>query len=89
MGDDSDPRAIATEFGFRDHHELGEYMESKQLLWDSSKKNYVLMTANNGDETMEETDNLKDTVFKPTEKSKESSVGLMELEPYLPILQIL
>lgn len=47
------------------------------------------MTANTGDETMEETDNLKDIVFKPTEKSKESSVGLMELEPYLPILQML
>lgn len=43
MGDDSDPRAIATEFGFRDHHELGEYMESKQLFWNSETNNYDVM----------------------------------------------
>ena len=89
MGDDSDPRTIAREFGFKDHRELGEYMESKQLLWDSSKKNYVLMTANTGDETMAKTDTLNDTVFKSVGKSGESPMGLMELEPYLPLLQML
>ena len=44
MGDDSDPRAIATEFGFHDHHELGEYMESKQLFWNSETNNYDVNT---------------------------------------------
>ena len=29
--------------GFSNHRELGEHMESKQLFWDSAKKNYALM----------------------------------------------
>lgn len=86
MGDDSDPRTIAREFGFRDHRELGEYMESKQLLWDSGKKNYVLMIENSHDGTMEETDSLKDSVFKTNGNDGEFSV---ELDPYLPLLQML
>lgn len=87
MGDDADPRAIASEFGFCDHRELGEYMESKHLFWDSAKKNYALMFGDSVSETLAETGNLENKTFQRERNSHSESE--MELEVYLPILDML
>lgn len=94
MGDDSDPRAIAKEFGFKDHRELGEYMESKQLFWDSEKKNYGVMFGDSVHEPMEEMAISKDKtiqrdVTKRTASISADSESSMELAPYLPLLELL
>ncbi|WP_286808532.1 hypothetical protein [Acetobacterium sp. MES1] len=86
MGDEADPRAIARSFDFSDHRELGEYMESRNLFWDSDKKNYALRVDHSGDDKPEEMANLTAVVFQPTDEQKES---LKSLEPYLPILNLL
>ena len=93
MGDDSDPRAIAKEFGFKDHRELGEYMESKQLFWDSEKKNYGVMFGDSVHEPMEEMAISKDKTIQ-REVTKRTGIdaadsGAMELEAYLPLLELL
>ena len=94
MGDDSDPRAIAKEFGFKDHRELGEYMESKQLFWDSEKKNYGVMFGDSVNETLAEMAISKDKtiqrdVTKRTASISGDSEESMELAPYLPLLELL
>lgn len=86
MGDDADPRAIAKSFDFSDHRELGEYMESRNLFWDTDKKNYALRVDHSEDLEPEEMANLTATVIQPTDEQKES---LKSLEPYLPILNLL
>lgn len=93
MGDDSDPRAIAKEFGFKDHRELGEYMESKQLFWDSEKKNYGVMFGDSVHEPMEEMASSKDKTIQQ-EVTKRAGIdaadlGSMEMSPYLPLLELL
>ena len=97
MGDDSDPRAIAREFGFTDHRAMGEYMESKQLFWNSETNNYGVMFDDALAEPMAETNNFNNKVFQ-RQKSQKSGIissdqsdsqSLQELEAYMPILEIL
>lgn len=84
---DSDPRAIAREFGFKDHRELGTYMETKHLSWDSDTKNYVPMIRALSDESIEESGTL-DAAFKLPVMNLET-VTMESLEAYLPLLQML
>lgn len=89
MGEDSDPRTIAQEFGFDDHRELGAYMERNHLSWDSDVKNYVPMIkgfqANSVAETV-----TSDVDFKPRVKHLQSQSETLEsLEDFLPMLQML
>ncbi|UYO63641.1 hypothetical protein LNN31_04200 [Acetobacterium wieringae] len=97
MGDDSDPRSIARDFGFTDHRELGEYMESKQLFWNSETNNYGVMFDDTPVESVAETDNLNNNVFQ-RQKSQKSGITVsdhaepqspQELQDYLPILDVL
>ncbi|WP_026393479.1 hypothetical protein [Acetobacterium malicum] len=94
MGTDSEPRSIAREFGFNDHRELAEYMESKQLFWDSNKNNYGVMFGDASVDSVAETVDLENKTFQPMVK-QQSKTGtlnddsLMELEAYLPLLDIL
>lgn len=89
MGDDNDPRAIAKEFGFKDHRELGIYMETNNLSWDSDKKNYVPMIKGFSEVANVESTPL-DNVFKlPVTNLKPESVTIESLEAYLPLLQVL
>ena len=94
MGDDSDPRAIATEFGFRDHHELGEYMESKQLFWNSETNNYDVMFGDAANDSLAEMGDLDNKTLPPVRKNQAKSAmitddGMVELEAYLPLLEML
>ena len=94
MGDDSDPRAIATEFGFSDHRAMGEYMESKQLFWDSETNNYDVMFGGDTNDPMAEMGDLDNTTLPPVKKNQSKSSmftddGLAELEVYLPLLEML
>ncbi|OXS25296.1 MAG: hypothetical protein BI182_06010 [Acetobacterium sp. MES1] len=94
MGDDSDPRAIATEFGFRDHHELGEYMESKHLFWNSETNNYAEMFGDATNDPLAEMGDLDNKTLPPVGKNQTKSAmvtegGLAELEAYLPLLEML
>jgi hypothetical protein len=94
MGDDSDPRAIATEFGFRDHHELGEYMESKQLFWNSETNNYDVMFGDAANDSLAEMGDLDNKTLPPVGKHQTKSAmitddGLAEIEAYLPLLEML
>ena len=94
MGDDSDPRAIATEFGFRDHRELGEYMESKQLFWNSETNNYDVMFGDATNDPMAEMADLDNKNLPPVRKNQSKSDmitddGLAELEAYLPLMEML
>lgn len=89
LGDDNDPRAIAKEFGFKDHRELGIYMETNNLSWDSDKKNYVPMIKGFSEAANDESASL-DNVFKlPVTNLKTESVTMESLEAYLPLLQVL
>ena len=94
MGDDSDPRAIATEFGFHDHHELGEYMESKQLFWNSETNNYDVMFGDATNDSLAEMGDLDNKTLPPVRKNQAKSAmitddGMVELEAYLPLLEML
>ena len=94
MGDDNDPRAIAKEFGFKDHRELGEYMESKHLFWDSEKKNYRMMVGDSSDDAMEDISTVDDktiqrAVIQRTGTGAADLESSMELEAYRPILDLL
>lgn len=94
MGTDSEPRAIATEFGFSDHRELGEYMESKQLFWDSNKNNYGVMFGDASVDSVAETVDLENKTFQPMGKpqsktGKLNDDSLVDLEAYLPLLEML
>ena len=94
MGDDSDPRAIATEFGFHDHHELGEYMESKHLFWNSETNNYDVMFGDATNDSLAEMGDLDNKTLPPVRKNQAKSAmitddGMVELEAYLPLLEML
>ncbi|KAF5090574.1 hypothetical protein DSECCO2_16400 [anaerobic digester metagenome] len=94
MGDDSDPRAIATEFGFRDHHELGEYMESKHLFWNSETNNYDVMFGDATDDSLAEMGDLDNKTLPPVRKNQSKAAmisddEMAELEAYRPILDLL
>ena len=94
MGDDSDPRAIATEFGFRDHHELGEYMESKQLFWNSETNNYDVMFGDAANDSLAEMGDLDNKTLPPVRKNQTHTGrldddSLADLEAYLPLLEML
>jgi len=94
MGDDSDPRSIAQEFGFTDHRAMGEYMESKQLFWNSETKNYGVMFDDAQVESMAEIDNLETQTIQSVRKNQLKTEminddSLAELEAYLPLLDML
>jgi hypothetical protein len=90
MGEDSDPMAIADEFSFSDHREMGEYMESKHLFWNSDKKNYVLKVLDCEDGESEESVDVEDKAFQRNVHLGDNGLGsLKELETYLPLLDLL
>lgn len=62
-------------------------MESKQLFWDSAKKNYALMFGDSDNETLTETDNLVSKTFQRERNSHSESE--MKREVYLPFLDML
>lgn len=95
MGNNSDPRAIAKKFGFKDHRELGEYMDSKQLFWDSEKKNYYgVMFGDSAHKPMKEVITSKGRTIQRDVTKQAGSISTdsevsMELAAYLPLLELL
>lgn len=73
MGTDSEPEAIAREFGFSDHRELGDYMESQQLFWDSNKNNYGVMFGNAAVDSVAETGDLENKTFRNVQAAIKNS----------------
>ena len=89
-----DQRAIATEFGFSDHRAMGEYMESKQLFWNSETNNYDVMFGDATNDSLAEMGDLDNKTLPPVRKNQAKSAmitddGMAELEAYRPILDLL
>lgn len=89
LGDDGDPRAIAKEFGFGDHRELGDYMESKSLFWDSEEKNYTPMVKDFLEENQPENEKYDSGIKQQVESIEPEKLKVESLEKYLPLLKIL
>ncbi len=86
QGKDADPRSIASDMGFDGHRQMSEYMERKNLCWDTDISNYV-----------ERYDVLANRVATQNSSKKQKLVEKKQsqeqvpdfLSMYLPLLQLL
>lgn len=94
LGKEVDIRKTAQRLGFKDHHDLAEYMDSKGYKWNTEEKNFVKVTGKMEDPPVEKEGN-KQTILTelhnntPTSSEATDSEIPHEFQQYLPLLQMI
>lgn len=83
---DVDPKNVALQAGFRDHHDMAAYMKSNNYIWSHDISNYIMNSARNGNIIEEKVDNC-DTAA--CQDFQDNCVGEMDISRYLPLLDLL
>ena len=83
---DADPKKIAVQAGFRNHHEMAAYMKAGNYVWSYDTGNYILSSARS-DSVIEEIDSNCNTA--PHSSGQNNPVGEADISKYLPLLDLL
>lgn len=88
---DVDIRMTAQRLGFKDHHDLASYMNSKGYSWDAEQGNYMKVTDKGNDEPTVSRENILEELHQDVQESPEliNTNHYNELKQYLPLLQML